>query len=349
MIRKTFHEGKLRELFAFRYRRLALSLTFILLLIAISVTLIFRPSNDFPVNSPGVEVLLSIGDGATGTEIAQQMQRMKIIKNAKVLIELMGQNTASRGIAPGVHRLDTHIPSSVSLQELLDPKRLEGVIKVIPGSTQSDVLSLVHGSHQIVNADNLNTLRPPISNPLNSLEGQLFPSNYSFAAGTSSHQAFAKMLNHFGEVIARTKLRKALPGYTPYQVLTIASLIQIEADQQDYAKAAAVIYNRLRIGMALQLNSTVQYALNQRGSIALSIKATTFPSAYNTYLHTGLPPTPISNPGLEAIDGALHPAHGNWLYFITVKPHDTRFTNSFRTFQSWVNIYEENLKKGLFK
>jgi UPF0755 protein len=315
----------------------------------VSTELIFRSSNDFPTHSAGAEVLISIGEGATGTEIAEQMQRMQIIKAAKVLIEQMGQNKASLGIAPGVHRLETHIPSSLSLQELLDPQRLEGVIKVIPGSTQSDVLSLVHSSDQIINADNLTSLRPPISNPGNSLEGQFFPSNYSFASGTSSHEALAKMLSHFGEIVTQTTLLKALPGYTPYQVLTIASLIQIEADPEDYAKAAAVIYNRLRIGMALQLNSSVQYALNQRGSIALSIKATTFPSAYNTYLHAGLPPTPISNPGLAAIEGALHPARGNWIYFITVKPHDTRFTNNFRSFQSWVRIYEENLKKGLFK
>jgi UPF0755 protein len=101
--------------------------------------------------------------------------------------------------------------------------------------------------------------------------------------------------------------------------------------------------------MPLQLNSTVQYANNSRGRIALSRKATTIASPYNTYLHTGLPPTPISNPGAAALTAALHPVAGDWLYFITVKPHDTRFTKSFTEFQSWVTLYNNNLANGAFK
>ena len=126
-------------------------------------------------------------------------------------------------------------------------------------------------------------------------------------------------------------------------------MIQIEADLADYAKVARVIYNRLRIGMPLQLNSTVQYALGIRGQIRLSRKSTQVESLYNTYLHTGLPPTPICNPSIEAINAAMHPLDGNWLYFITVTPHDTRFTNSFSTFESWVSLYNHNVAAGAFK
>ena len=101
--------------------------------------------------------------------------------------------------------------------------------------------------------------------------------------------------------------------------------------------------------MPLQLNSTVQYAANLRGRIGLSNKATQISSPYNTYIHTGLPPTPISNPGADAIASSLKPLDGNWLYFITVKPHDTRFTNDFALFQTWNTLYNNNLASGAFK
>jgi UPF0755 protein len=101
--------------------------------------------------------------------------------------------------------------------------------------------------------------------------------------------------------------------------------------------------------MPLQLNSTVQFAANLRGQIALSTASTKMDSPYNTYRDVGLPPTPISNPGLAAIDAALHPADGNWIYFITVKPGDTRFTNSFSEFGGWEVLFHKNLAAGAFK
>ncbi len=157
------------------------------------------------------------------------------------------------------------------------------------------------------------------------------------------------MVKSFANEVAGSGIESGYLKYQPYQVLIIASLLQIEADPDDYQKAARVIYNRLNLGMPLQLNSTVQYAAGLRGQIGLSTASTKIESPYNTYLHVGLPPTPISNPSLPAISAALHPSDGNWLYFITVKPHDTRFTNSYTTFQSWVVLYNQNVAAGAFK
>jgi UPF0755 protein len=156
--------------------------------------------------------------------------------------------------------------------------------------------------------------------------------------------ALQSMLDKFSE--------NPISGYkkfSKYDVLKIASLIQVEGDQKDFNKVARVIYNRLAIHMPLQLNSSVQYAAGLRGRIALSTAATNINSPYNTYKNQGLPPTPISNPSLAAINAAITPADGDWIYFITVKPGDTRFTKDFNEFQTWNTLYNNNLANGLFK
>ena len=107
-------------------------------------------------------------------------------------------------------------------------------------------------------------------------------------------------------------------GRTPYQVAVIASIVQREAGVAgDMPRVARVIYNRLARGMPLQMDSTVNYALNQ-AQISTSAADRANPSPYNTYVHKGLPPTPISSPGTAALDAAVNPAQGGWLYFVAV-------------------------------
>ena len=125
--------------------------------------------------------------------------------------------------------------------------------------------------------------------------------------------------------------------------------IQAEADAKDYAKVSRVIYNRLKIRMPLQLDTSVQYLLQRRGEITLAIKETKIRSKYNTYQNYGLPPGPIGSPTLGALEAALNPEMGDWLYFITVKPGDTRFTKSNTEFLDWKVEYKRNVRAGLFK
>jgi UPF0755 protein len=101
--------------------------------------------------------------------------------------------------------------------------------------------------------------------------------------------------------------------------------------------------------MPLQFDSTVHFALNRRGEIRVSIKDTQVKSPYNTFINRGLPPGPIGSPNREAIDAALNPAEGDWLYFVTVKPFDTRFTSSYDEFLLWKAEYKRNFKAGLFE
>jgi UPF0755 protein len=121
-------------------------------------------------------------------------------------------------------------------------------------------------------------------------------------------------------------------GYGPGDIVKIASLVQAEARRaQDMPKVAAVIYNRLRAGMPLQLDSTLHYAEQSRGTVGTSKAARSTNSPYNTYVVTGLPPTPIDSPGADALQAALHPAHVSYRYFVTVnlRTGETKFATSY--------------------
>lgn len=116
-----------------------------------------------------------------------------------------------------------------------------------------------------------------------------------------------------------------------YQTVTIASIVQAEAaTKADMGKVARVVFNRLERGMPLQMDSTLNYALNPN-TARTSQDDTRIESAYNSYQRMGLPPTPIDNPGEEAMHAALSPTPGDWLYFVTVKPGDTRFSADYAT------------------
>lgn len=328
---------------------IAISAVTTLVLVFLIVVLTLSKPKDFPPGQSKSPVLITISNGESGTGIAQNLAAKGVVLKASTLIAKIIASSTAVGIAPGIHRIDTHIPSELAITELLDQKRIVDSINVLPGSTEMDVLKLLHNANSLKQADNLSKVIPFLSNPSNSLEGQIAPEQYSFAPGTSTEEAIASMVKSFASEVSGTKIHAGYQHFSAYQVLTIASLVQIEADPQDYSKAARVIYNRLRIGMPLQLNSTVAYAQGLHGQIGLSTEATKIASPYNTYLNIGLPPTPISNPSVEAINSALSPANGDWIYFITVKPHDTRFTNNFAIFEQWVALYNQNVKAGLFK
>lgn len=303
---------------------------------------------DYPIGVAGPDVRIVVTKGETGTAIAQDLASQHVVRKASTLIHkiIIGNIV---GIAPGIHLIQSVIPSDKAISELLDQKRIIDSIYVLPGSTESDILKELRLVTSLTQRDSLATIAPVYANSSNSLEGQLAPDQYSFQPGTTTHDALVNMVSIFSHQRAVTQLDKGYHSYSPYQVLTVASMVQVEADTVDYAKVARVIYNRLQIGMPLQLNSTVQYAQNLRGQLGLSIKSTKIDSPYNTYLHIGLPPTPISNPSLQAIYGSLNPVKGNWLYFITVTPHDTRFTNDFKVFEGWVSLYNHNVSAGAFK
>jgi UPF0755 protein len=170
------------------------------------------------------------------------------------------------------------------------------------------------------------------------LEGFLFPATYDFLKRTTSAQLVREQLQAFAQNWRRVKLGYARSkNLTPYDVLTIASMIEKEAvAARDRPKIARVIYNRLRLGMTLGIDATIRYALHIPGTESLRESALANPTPYNTRLHTGLPPTPIANPGLASLQAAARPARGPWLYFVAApdKVHSF-FTASSQAFENY--------------
>ncbi|MEU0105541.1 endolytic transglycosylase MltG [Streptomyces sp. NPDC006251] len=163
-------------------------------------------------------------------------------------------------------------------------------------------------------------------------EGYLFPATYPLQEKVTPEKLLALMVDTANErfngaPIAAGAQRNAM---NVYQAVTIASIVQAEAaTRADMGKVARVIFNRLERGMPLQMDSTLNYALN-RSTLRTTASDTRLDSPYNSYQRMGLPPTPIDNPGEEAMRAAVDPPPGDWLYFVTVKPGDTRFTADYR-------------------
>lgn len=173
-------------------------------------------------------------------------------------------------------------------------------------------------------------------------EGYLFPATYPLPEGTTPAKVLATMVDTAnqkfnGAPIAAGAQRNAM---NVYQAVTIASIVQAEAaTKTDMAKVARVVFNRLERGMPLQMDSTINYALN-RHTLRTTLNDTRIDSPYNSYQRMGLPPTPIDNPGEQAVRAAINPTPGDWLYFVTVKPGDTRFTADYAQHQR--NVAEFN-------
>jgi UPF0755 protein len=175
-----------------------------------------------------------------------------------------------------------------------------------------------------------------------SLEGFLFPATYDFLRRTTSKQLVAAQLAAFRRAWKGVDLRYARSKHlTPFDVLIIASMVEKEAVAPDERpKIAAVIYNRLHARMPLGIDATIRYALNVPGTEPLHESQLKNPTPYNTRLHAGLPPGPISNPGLASIQAAAHPARVNYLYFVR-KPDKVHhfFTASFAAFQAYASSH----------
>ena len=295
------------------------------------------------------EVTIEIPTGASGSEIAAILYEAGVVKSTQAFFRVAVADERSQKVVPGSHRLTLKISAQQALEQLLDPERIPNLIRINEGAWRSEIQEafLSYGFTRSEISRAFSSLKLPKG--FSSSEGLLFPAQYSFPEGTTAAQAAQRLVERFTEDRYAKKLLQGSAQYSPQQLLTIASIIQAEGSTQDFSKVSRVIYNRLKIGMPLQMDSTVHYIMQARGDIFLSRKSTMLNSPYNTYRRYGLPPGPICSPGADAIKAALEPVAGDWLYFITVAPGDTRFTSSLDEFNTWKAIYTKNRKAGAFK
>jgi UPF0755 protein len=181
------------------------------------------------------------------------------------------------------------------------------------------------------------------------LEGFLFPATYELYAGAPASRLVSEQLAAFRENFGGAEVHRAKAlGVTPYELLTVASMIEREAAvPRDRPLVAAVVYNRLRLRMPLGIDATIRYALNDYTHPLTEAQLKTG-SPYNTRTHRGLPPTPISNPGLASIGAAARPAHAPYLYYVAGADGcgEQVFSTTYAQFEKDAAAYQAALRKN---
>jgi len=286
-------------------------------------------------------VQFRIAPGASLAKIGNDLKILGVVASVDAFISAANDNPESATIAPGSYNLRKEMKSSDAITALLDPANRVVNRVVIPEGKRASwtIAKLVEITGlttqeidaAIANANNLGL--PSYAN--GNVEGFLFPATYEFAPGTSAEQMISEMLAKFNAEATRLDLEKRAQalGRTPYEIVTIASLLEVEGAPRDFTKVAQVVYNRLDEPMPLQFDSTVNYGLGKT-DVILTTDLLNTDTPYNSYLRDGLPPTPIDGPGAQSLEAALTPEPGDWLYFITVdlNTQETKFTSSYREF-----------------
>ena len=305
---------------------------------------------DFPCGSQAKTTAnINIASGESGSEIAQSLFDAGVVKSSEAYFRVAVGDPRSQKVAPGNHEIDLNLCATEALNQLLDSARITGLINITEGAWLSEILPQFYAANfsQSSVASALKNVEKPKG--FSSIEGLLFPAQYSFATDTPADVALQSMVNRAEEEMRAAGFYASKERFTPQQLLIIASLVQAEGNTEDFPKISRVIRNRLTKGMPLQFDSTVHYVKKTRGSIFLSTQSTLLNSPYNTYRKYGLPPGPINNPGSDALRAAVNPTPGDWLYFITVAPFDTRYTSDINQFNDWKVEYKKNLRAGKFR
>ena len=256
-----------------------------------------------------------------------------------LLQSLPGSGHAKTSAAPAVVKvLIPEGKTRLQIAELASADRLTGSYR--SASRRSPVLDPVHYG-------------APRGTP--DLEGFLFPATYEMNVGANVSRLVEEQLLAFKQRFGASEIRRARElNVTPYQLLTIASMVEREAQRShDRPLIAAVIYNRLHEGMPLGIDASIYYAVElQKGIATYTHELTTaelhIDSPYNTRTHTGLPPTPISNPGMASIEAAAHPAHVPFLYYVAGADGcgEQVFSTTLAQFELDVAAYQAALKNN---
>ncbi|MDT0343708.1 endolytic transglycosylase MltG [Streptomyces litchfieldiae] len=289
----------------------------------------FGPAPDYAGEGTG-EVQVEIPEGSSLSMIGNILKEAGVVRSHDAFVEAAGENT----FQAGVFNLREQMSAASAVELLLDPAAVNALI-IPEGRRATEIYTLIdeylgleEGSTEEV-ADSADLGLPDWAegNP----EGFLFPTRYDVGADTTPEELLTEMVDRAEAEFAEIDLegQAAEIDRTPREVLTIASLIEAEAQSdEEFVQVSRVIYNRLEQDIKLQFDSTINYALG-RSTLDTSIEDTQLDSPYNTYVEFGLPPGPIDNPGHEAVEAALNPADGDWLYFVTVTEGDTRFTADY--------------------
>ncbi|WP_169983110.1 MULTISPECIES: endolytic transglycosylase MltG [unclassified Microbispora] len=297
-------------------------------------------------------VTVEITPGTSAGEIGKTLESAGVVASAQSFIEQVITRSKESSLRPGRYVLRRRMAAADALDLLLAPaSKVVRKVTVPEGLRTSEVLRTLADGTGIPLKDFTEAVAEPGRLRLpayaeGTAEGFLFPATYEIEPGMTAVDLLGKMVARFRVAARKVRLEELAPRVrlTPKQAVTVASIVQAEGGvPADYPKIARVVYNRLARGAKLEMDSTVNYALD-RHTLKVSNEDTRVDSPYNTYARTGLPPGPIGNPGESALVAALHPAEGTWYWFVTTDPRRkiTKFTDKeaeFRKYREELNRY----------
>jgi UPF0755 protein len=264
---------------------------------------------------------VKIPPGATGTRIAAILVDAGVVKSAKAYLDAADDTPASTGIQSGTYALKKQMSAQAALAALLDPASRQFKKVTIPeGSRVPTILAAIAKATGIPRAQLDAAAKDAAALGLPAAaktpEGYLFPATYDVEPNTTAEDLLREMVAKTEDTLTGLGVAQA----DQHRVLTLASLVQAEGRHpQDFGNIAEVLANRLAKGVPLQLDTTIHYATGkytvQTTNADLAVN-----SPYNTYTHKGLPPGPIGSPGEAALQAAIHPPAGPYMYFVATDP-----------------------------
>ncbi|HEY8588074.1 MAG TPA: endolytic transglycosylase MltG [Naasia sp.] len=301
------------------------------------------------------EVMVVIHDGDVGSDIAVSLQQAGVTKSFEAFYDLLLVQDPEPVFLPGTYALKARMSAQAALDGLQDPaNKLENEVLIIEGESLPNALQLISAGTQLpveeleaAAADVGSFGLPPGAI---SLEGYLFPATYQFEPGVTAHDALQTMVN----TSMQTLDGLGVPVEDRVRVVTMASVVQRESGPYvpDMAKIARVFYNRIDQGMHLQSDATVAYGTGNTDTVwTTDAEREDAANPYNTYANPGLPVGPIGNPGLDALNAAVHPAEGPWLFFVPINlaTGETVFSvtadeheANAQKLRDWCNANDEN-------
>jgi len=327
-------------------RALALALLAFVAFVAWFLISLFQPFAG--AGSGRIEV--NIARGETPSAIADELARQGVVSSA-FFFDLRARLDGDRGkYRAGVFVMRHGMSYAAALAALTGPQAVREISLTIPeGYTRAQIAASARAAG--LSGDYLVASRPTkafnaklygAGSGVHSLEGFLFPATYFDFPHANVTNLVAQQLQAFKDNFDQLNFARATAAHlSRYDVLIIASMIEREAQvPSDRALVSAVIYNRLKAGIPLGIDATLRYVLNDY-SQPLTVSQLALASPFNTRVHRGLPPTPISNPGVAAMVAAAEPAHVAYLYYVD-KPNtcgQLAFATTYAQFQADVNAY----------
>jgi len=300
---------------------------------------------------PSAETFVDVAPGTGASAIAAQMEKSGIIRSRYgfALVRLQKGGT----LKAGEYRFDHPVPMTEIYSRLVQGDVYTQALTIPEGYNIFDIAAAVESAgfgkrDAFLAAERQHTeliadLLPPAVHP-DSLEGYLFPDTYRFSRHATPVQILTAMVHRFRQASKQLGLERADMART----VIMASLIEKEVGQDtERPLVAGVFVNRLAKSMPLATDPTVIYAalLDNRWRGTIYASDLQSPSPYNTYRHTGLPPGPISNPGMAALRAAMRPARTDYLYFVSDAAGHTRFSVDLKEHAQQVQAYRQAEKR----